>query len=259
MVQLQLGDCLQLMDDIEDKSVDFILCDLPYGVTRNSWDSVIPFDKLWSHYCRIIKDNGAIVLFGQSVFSAKLLLSNEKMYRYSFVWDKCAATGFLNAKKMPLRCHEDILVFYRKPPVYNPQMWEGSQPSHHRCKKSVEQSDEKRIESTYGSYFISQVNLEPLSSTMKYPRSIIAIPKVPVSKVQHPTQKPVELMEWLIKTYTNECDTVLDNCMGSGTTGVACVRTGRNFIGMELNEDYFKLAKERIAAEQNNISTDKLN
>lgn len=178
------------MGNLEDKSVDFILCDLPYGVTQNSWDTLIPFSDLWQNYCRIIKDNGAIVLFGQSKFSAKLLLSNEKMYRYSLVWDKCAVTGFLNSKKMPLRCHEDILVFYKKPPVYNPQMWVGSQPSHSRCKKELlGDADFKKsvAPSTYGSYFIANPSTDILNSTLKYPRSIISIPRVPVSTLDHPT------------------------------------------------------------------------
>ena len=240
-IDLLKGDCLELMKDIPDRSIDMILCDLPYGVTRNKWDSVIPLDDLWGHYKRIIKDNGAIVLFGQGLFTARLMLSNEKMFRYSLIWEKDRPSGFLNAKRMPLRSHEDILVFYKKLPTYNPQFWEGL-PLHGMGTKYKEGGLENN---NYGE-FSSQTNpsANRAGDTMKYPRSVLTFKKEhpPI----HPTQKSLGLVEWLVSTYTNEGEVVLDNCMGSGTTGVACMDTNRNFIGMELDEGYFNIAKERI-------------
>lgn len=235
-VQLHCGDCLELMQNIEDKSIDMILCDLPYGTTKNKWDTIIPFDKLWEQYNRIIKDNGAIVLFAQGMFTAQLMTSQPKSWRYNLIWEKDRPSGFLNAKKMPLRSHEDICVFYKKTPTYNPQMWEGK-PSHGIGKAKGE--DNCKNNNNYGNF--SRVERE---GNLKYPRSILEFqrPHPPI----HPTQKPVELLEWLVKTYSNEGETILDNCMGSGSTGVACVNTNRKFIGIELDENYFNIAKERI-------------
>lgn len=245
MIDLKCGNCLELMKDISNKSIDMILCDLPYGITRNKWDNIIDLDLLWFEYNRIIKDNGAIVLFGQDKFTMKVMLSNIKMHRYNLIWDKCSTTGFLNANRMPLRCHEDIMVFYKKLPTYNPQKFLGNTPSHRRCKKNSDKNF-KKVNNNYGDYFINTYNSETTENNLKYPKSIISIPRVPVSKCIHPTQKPIELLEYLIKTYTNECETVLDNCMGSGSTGVACVNTNRNFIGFEIDENYFNIAKTRI-------------
>ena len=231
--ELMQGDCLELMKEIPDKSIDMILCDLPYGVTaRNKWDCVIPFEKLWEQYARVIKENGAIVLTATQPFTTDLIQSNRKLFKYSLVWSKSQVTGFLNAKKQPLRSHEDILVFYNKQPTYNPKMVKGK-----RVLKSTGGDS-----TNYGKF-----TYKPHYSEWYYPKSIIEIPQKRF-KGGHPTQKPVALLEYLIKTYTNEGELVLDNCMGSGSTGVACVNTNRRFIGMELDETYFNIAKERIYA-----------
>lgn len=232
-VSLYHGDCLELMSQIPDGSVDMVLCDLPYGVLNKGnphaqWDKPLPMDKLWWHWKRVCKRNAAIVLFGQGMFSADLMKSSPKLWRYNLVWDKGRATGFLNANRMPLRYHEDILVFYAAPPVYHPQMEElnGREPNHAQGhgkhnEKNRCYGDVKRINPTY--------------RDKKFPRSIIQIKAVHCGEEQsHATQKPVALLEYLIRTYTNEGDTVLDNCMGSGSTGVACVNTGRDFIGIEI-------------------------
>lgn len=235
---LLCGDCLELMKSIPDKTIDMILCDLPYGVTnRNKWDIVIPFDKLWSEYERIIKDNAAIVLFGTGMFTANLMTSNPTIWRYNLIWEKTQPTGFLNAKKMPLRSHEDICVFYKKQPTYNPQKTYG----HERKVSTAVHKRNSKKSTDYGDY-----NFTSYDSTERYPKSVITFPKDTQKKALHPTQKPVALCEWLINTYTNTGGTVLDNCMGSGSTGVACVNTNRNFIGIELEEEYFKIAEKRI-------------
>ena len=208
-----------------------ILCDLPYGTTKNKWDSVIPLNKLWKSYERIIKDNGAIVLFSQMPFSAELVHSNLKLFKYEWIWQKDNGTGFLNAKKMPLKIHENILVFYKKLPLYNPQMRTGFKP--YKCKQG-------RHSTNYGAYEQGHITE---SNGERYPIDIIKFKK---DSGLHPTQKPVELLEYLIKTYTNENETVLDNCMGSGSTGVACINTNRDFIGYELNEEYFNIAQNRL-------------
>ena len=225
-----------------------ILCDLPYGVLNKSnplakWDCVIPFNELWDCYTRVIKNDGAIVLFGNGMFTADLMQSQRKFWRYNLIWDKVAKTGFLNANRMPLRQHEDICVFYKKLPTYNPQMV-PCEP--HKRNHSKGKMNKPGKNSCYGNY----VEIPTVISDEKYPTSIISISKEHCTgKFFHPTQKPIELLEWLIKTYTNEGDTVLDNCMGSGSTGVACVNTNRKFIGIELDEKYFKIAKERILNE----------
>ena len=231
MIDIKQGDCLELMKDIPDESIDMILCDLPYGTTKNKWDSVIPLNKLWKSYERIIKYNGAIVLFSQMPFSAELVHSNLKLFKYEWIWQKDNGTGFLNAKKMPLKIHENILVFYKKLPLYNPQMRTGFKP--YKCKQG-------RHSTNYGAYEQGHITE---SNGERYPIDIIKFKK---DSGLHPTQKPVELLEYLIKTYTNEGETVLDNCMGSGSTGVACVNTNRNFIGYELDEKYFEIAEKRI-------------
>ena len=220
------------MKNIPDKSIDMILCDLPYGTTHNKWDNVIPMEPLWEQYNRIIKEHGAIVLFSQMPFGASLIMSNPKMFRYEWIWEKNQAVGFLNAKKMPLRKHENILVFYKHLPTYNPQgLIKLDEPIY-------EEGSANRNGKNYG-----VADKSFIRTHTNYPTDIITFSK---DSGYHPTQKPVDLLEYLIKTYTNEGDTVLDNCMGSGSTGVACVNTNRDFIGMELNEEYFKIACGRI-------------
>ena len=233
------GDCLEVMKRMDAKSVDVIVTDLPFGTTQNSWDVIIPFDKLWEQYNRIRKKNTPIVLFGQGMFTAKLMMSNFTMWRYNLIWDKGdRPTGFLNAKRMPLRSHEDILVFYESLPTFNPQMWEGNSPTHSRGSKN------KNLNNNYGK-FESTPTVD--YGNKKFPISILRFPK-PHPPI-HPTQKPVALLEYLIRTYTNENDTVLDSCIGSGTTAVACIRSNRKFIGIEKEEKYFKMANEEIKKE----------
>lgn len=223
------GDCLEEMKNIKDKSIDMVLCDLPYGTTRNKWDSIIPLDELWEQYNRIIKDNGAIVLTAQTPFDKVLGCSNLKMLRYEWIWQKTQGTGHLNAKKMPMKNHENILVFYKKLPTYNPQKTVGTPYTQKSGKAS----------GNYG----SQVQVITENSGERYPLTVQLFKS---NKGLHPTQKPVELFEYLIKTYTNEGDVVLDNCIGSGTTAVAAISTGRNFIGIEQEWEYCEVANQRI-------------
>lgn len=242
--ELYQGDCLEIMKNIKNKSVDMILCDLPYGVTsKNKWDTIIPYEPLWKEYKRIIKDNGAIILFGQDKFTAKTMLSNEKMHRYNLIWNKVLISGFLNAGRMPLREHEDIMVFYKKLPTYNPQFTEGK-PLHGMGEKFKKVKNNNNNYNDFNSCNNPSANRK--GDTRKYPKSILTFPRKPSSKMLHPTEKPVELLEYLIKTYSNENDVILDNCMGSGGTGVACLKTNRNFIGIELDKGYFNIAKDRI-------------
>lgn len=229
------GDCLEVMKDIPDKSINMILCDLPYGTTQNKWDSVIEFKELWESYNRIIKDNGAIVLFSQGVFTAKTILSNDKDFKYKLVWEKSKSTNFLNAKKQPLRKHEDICVFYKKQPIYNPQMTEG-EPYNKGVRKN-------QLTGSYGDFKPVVVK----SEGKRYPTDVIYYKTAETEgEVVHPTQKPVALLEYLIKTYTNENDVVLDNCMGSGSTCVACINTNRRYIGIEKDEQYYEIAVNRV-------------
>ena len=235
-IELYNGDCLEAMKSIPDKSIDMILCDLPYETTRNRWDKMIDLEKLWEQYERIIKDNGAIVLFAQTPFDKVLGVSNLKLLRYEWIWEKTTATGHLNAKKMPMKAHENILVFYKKLPKYNPIKTTGHTPVHSYTKHQDDGSN-------YGK---TKAGISGGGSTERYPRSVQKFKTDKQKEALHPTQKPVELLEYLIKTYTDENELVLDNCMGSGSTGVACVNTNRNFIGMELDNNYFNIAKERI-------------
>lgn len=234
-VDLRQGDCLELMKDIPDGCIDMILCDLPYGVTHSKADVVIPFKPLWKQYERIIKDNGAIVLFGQGIFFADLIDSNRRLFRYDLVWDKVLISGFLNAKRRPLRRHEQIAVFYKKTPTYNPQMVLGA-VNHSKGRPKNNQNN------NYGEYAF----VDSKQDGLKYPTSILRYQKPHPSVALHRTEKPIALLEYLIQTYTNEGETILDNCMGSGSTGVACVNTKRNFIGIELDEHYFDIATQRI-------------
>lgn len=233
MIQLIKGDCLIEMQNIPDKSIDCIICDLPYGTTsQNKWDVIVPFKPLFEQYNRIIKDNGAILLFCQMPFGAHLITENEKFFRYEIIYQKPNAVGFLNANKMPLRAHENILVFYKKLPTFNPQKTEGKP---YKCKSG------NRTSNNYG-IFNGDFHTENASG-YRFPIDIIKFNK---EQGLHPTQKPVPLLEYLIKTYTNEGDTVLDNTMGSGTTGVACKNLNRSFIGIEMDDKYFEIAKNRI-------------
>lgn len=234
-IQLFQGDCLELMKNIPDKSIDMILCDLPYGTTACKWDSVIPFEPLWEQYKRIVKDNGAIVLFSAQPFTTMVVLSNLKGYKHHWIWKKNRGTGFQVAKYRPMMATEDIIAFTAKGERINyyPQMIPLDKP--YFCRNASSSNGTNPLANfSEGGKMVSE----------KYPTNVLEFSKE--SKPQHPTQKPVALLEYLIKTYTNEGDVVLDNCMGSGSTGVACVNTGRKFIGMELDENYFNIAKERI-------------
>lgn len=248
-VTLWHGDCLNLMPYIPNESINLILCDLPYGITANKWDSIIPLDQLWSEYERIIKPNGAIVLFGSGMFTAKMMLSNPKLWRYNLIWQKTTPTGFLNAKRMFLRSHEDIMVFYKKQPTYNPQKTFG----HQRKVSSVQhKSNCNQTENYYTHGFTNY------DSTERYPKSVLTFKTDKQKSALHPTQKPVDLLKYLIMTYTNEGEKVLDNCMGSGSTGVACANTGREFIGIELNENYFNIACKRIEEAEEQLKSTEL-
>lgn len=234
-MHLVLGDCLERMKEIESGTVDMILCDLPYGTTCCSWDAVIPFEPLWAEYERVIKPNGAIALFCAQPFTSVLACSNLKLFRYEWVWEKPNATGFLNAKKQPLRAHESILIFYKSQPTYNPQKTFGHERK--TAKKKLIGSEH------YG----KQLSVKDYDSTERYPRSVQVFSSDKQKQALHPTQKPVALCEYLIRTYTNYGETVMDNTMGSGTTGVACVNTGRKFIGIEKEAEYFELAETRLS------------
>ena len=234
MINLMQGNCLELMRDIPDASVDMILCDLPYGTTACTWDSVIPFDALWSEYGRVAKQNAAIVLTASQPFTTALIGSNLRDFRHCLVWEKTIATNFMLLKKQHAKKHEDIAVFYRRQPTYNPQMVAG------------EPYSDKPRKRTVGVHGDAVTTKKPIANTgTRYPGSVLKFSNGNNGTV-HPTQKPVALMEYLIRTYTNEGDLVLDNCMGSGTTGVACVNTNRSFIGMELDPTYFEVARKRI-------------
>jgi site-specific DNA-methyltransferase (adenine-specific) len=237
-IELWQGDCLELMKNIPDGSVDLVLTDPPYGTTACKWDSVIPFEPMWEQLNRIIKPNGAIVLFSQQPFTTALISSNYKMFRYDWIWDKLQGTGHLNAKKMPMKSHENILVFYRKLPTYNPQLGEGAPYV------STNGSSEKGTSSK--NYGEQKYSVKTINDGKRYPKSVLRFGKNRAEKRIHATQKPVALLEYLVRTYTNEGETVLDFTMGSGSTGVACVNTDRHFIGIELDEGYFNIAKKRI-------------
>ena len=236
-IELYNGDCLELMKSIQEKSVDMILCDLPYGTTACKWDTVIPFEPLWEQYNRVIKNNGAIVLFGSEPFSSYLRMSNIKNYKYDWIWDKVTAKGHLVAKIRPMQETENISVFGNSKITYYPIM-------------ELREKERKDVNVEYSRTEImggkTTKEMEKITRKYRYPKNIIRVSNASQKDKLHPTQKPVALLEYLIKTYTNEGDIVLDNCMGSGSTGVACVNTNRNFIGIELDKDYFNIAKERI-------------
>lgn len=230
MVNIKCGDCIEFMKEMNDKSVDMILTDPPYGTTKNSWDKRVPLDLMWEQFNRVIKPNGAIVIFAQMPYGAELICSNRKMFRYELIWEKTSAAGFLNANRMPLRAHENILVFYKSLPTYNPQFMQGNPYKSMSGARTT----------NYGSY----ARTETINGGTRYPRDVIKMSRD--SNNTHPTQKPVALCEYLIRTYTNEGDTVLDPFMGSGSTGVAAINTGRDFVGIELDKKYYELAKQRL-------------
>ena len=233
MVNLYLGNCLDILGEIGENSVDMVLCDLPYGTTACTWDSIIPLELLWEQYNRVCKESAAMVFTAAQPFTTTLAASNIKNFKYEWVWEKPQGTNPMNAKVMPLKSHENILVFYRKKPTYNPQMWFSTPYSGFS-------SETSKIGEVYGKAK-SKHRDNPEGS--RYPKTIL---KFKQEKGLHPTQKPVELMRYLIRTYSNENDLILDNTMGSGTTGVACVLENRKFIGIEKDETYFKIAQDRI-------------
>ena len=224
---LMQGDCLDAMWLIPNGSVDLILCDLPYGTTQNKWDSVIPFEPLWAHYWRVLKPNGAVVLTAAQPFTSALVMSRPDNFKYQWVWEKSKPTGHLNAKKQPMRKHEDVLVFYREQCTYSPQ--------------GLKETNAIVSRTNRGNY--GECSKTTAQTATGYPHSLL---RYPTENGVPPTQKPAALMEYLVRTYTNEGETVLDNCMGSGTTGVACKNTGRKFIGIERDPEYFRIAQERI-------------
>ena len=233
MINLMKGDCLERMKEIESGSIDMVLTDPPYGTTACKWDSIIPLEPMWEQLKRIIKPNGAIVMTASQPFTSVLVMSNPKMFKYEWIWEKPKATGHLNSKKRPMVAHESVLVFYSKQSEYNPQKVKGEP-----------YGTANRKEYSGGIYAKAGGHREGNLSGMRHPRSVqeFSAPHHPL----HPTQKPVALMEYLIKTYTNEGETVLDFTMGSGTTGVACKNLNRSFIGIEMDDKYFEIAKERI-------------
>lgn len=235
------GDCLKLMQDIPDGSVDLVLCDPPYGTTDCKWDSVLPFDQLWAEYNRLLKPDGAAVLFSAQPFTTQLISSNRKNFRYCWYWVKNQATGFTFAKHQPLRRVEDVCVFYRKRPTYNPQGLREIENPKARRKRRPHREHIYKMSTLLNEYTPRYTN---------YPKNVLQFNS---ERGYHPTQKPVPLLEYLVRTYTNPGDTVLDNCMGSGSTGVAVKRVGgRHFIGIEQNKVYFDIARERIEREANN-------
>lgn len=247
MIKLLHGDCLELMKDIPDKSIDMVLCDLPYGTTACKWDSIIAFELLWTHYNRIIKNNGCIALFGTNLFAYKLALSNEKMYKYEIIWHKSKSGSSFTAKYRPVQKHENILIFGKGKIFYKPQL-EIGEPYY---RKRKENKGDKTNNHKLG--LISES--ETINDGFRYPSTVQFFQQKWRRQDQvHSTQKPVELLEWLIKSYTLEGETVLDNCMGSGSTGVACINTNRNFIGIEKDDKYFGIAKNRIEQAQQDVA-----
>ncbi len=236
-IDLRYGDTIEQMKLIPDKSIDAIICDLPYGTTKCKWDVIIPFDKLWEQYERIIKDNGAIVLFSSQPFTSALVMSNTKLYKYDWYWKKSKPVGFANAKKMPLKDVETISVFYKSLPKYNPQ---GLEKCNRVISNSTKKIKQNNITAINGGAFKTDTFIQEFTN---YPRQII---EIGVEQGLHPTQKPISLMEYFVLTYSNENDTILDNTFGSCTTGIACINTNRNFIGIENNMDYFNISLKRV-------------
>ena len=247
MIKLLQGNCLELMQNIPDNSIDMILSDLPYGFTKFEWDKKLNLDILWHMYERIIKDNGAIVLFAKQPFTSELVLSNKNLFRYELIWEKTRASNNMQVKKQPSAIHENILVFYKKQPIYNDLKFKVDEKYIDK-RKSIN-------DSFYSKGHYQGIMKRKADDGWRHPQSILPFNSV-WRKGMHPTEKPVELCEWLIKSYTNEGNLVLDNCMGSGTTGIACVNTNRSFLGMELNDEYFNIAKERIKQRLEELQND---
>lgn len=237
-IDLMLGDCLERMKDIPDGSVDMILCDLPYGTTQNKWDAVIPFEPLWEIYWRVLKPTGVIALTASQPFTSALVMSQPKHFKHEWIWKKNAGSNFGSVRFQPMKEHESVIIFAKKTPTYNPIMQERSEAGKKAISKPI-RSNTKSSE-TYGEF---KDTVAVMRDELRFPSSVQNFNR---QRGLHPTQKPVSLMEYLVKTYSNEGDTVLDNCMGSGTTGVACKNLNRNFIGIEMDEKYFQIAKERI-------------
>jgi DNA modification methylase len=246
-ITLHRGDCVELMTGLESKSIDMIFCDLPYGTTACKWDSIIPFDALWNQYVRVIKDNGAIVLTASQPFTSALIMSNINLFKYEWIWQKTHPKGHLNAKKQPMRSHESVLIFYKNQPTYNPQKTQG----HSRKVAKTSYVKQHTGDSVYG----KEVRDTNYDSTERYPLSIQVFPNADLTQVLHPTQKPVQLVEYMIRTYSNEGELILDNCSGSGTTGVACINLNRRCILMEKDYNYYNLSIERL---QKHVAQQKL-
>ena len=238
------GDCIEVMPKLESKSIDMILCDLPYGTTTCAWDTIIPFESLWEEYKRLIRDNGAIVLTASQPFTSALVMSNPKMFRYCWIWEKEQGINFLFSKKQPIKVNEEICVFYKEQPIYNPQMMRGNPYISGKgiTGETLKGHAKKTVTVNKGE---------------RYPRTVIKFNRSNPKDQLHPTQKPISLFEYLIKTYTNETDSVLDNCIGSGTTLVAAERLGRNSIGIEINPEYCEIAYKRLLKEVSQIKMDR--
>lgn len=243
-INLFCGDCIEIMQQIPEHSIDAVICDLPYGLTKAHWDKPIPFEPLWGGYERVCKEKAPIILFSEQPFTTDLINSARKLFRYEIIWEKTQKTGFYNANRMPLKGHENILVFYKKLPTYNPQKY-------HVDRKDIGRRRKKQADRCvlYG-HVAAQDYVE---NGTRYPHDVIhfsnwngALFGNNSNATKHPTQKPVPVIEWLIRSYTNQGDTVLDNCMGSGSTGVAAINTGRNFVGIELDKSYYQIAEKRI-------------
>ena len=251
MVRLHKGDCLELMKEIPSCSVDMVLCDLPYGTTGSKWDSVIPSNQLWAEYRRIISDKGVICLFGTEPFATVMRSSALDLYKYDWIWRKTTVTGFAHARNMPLRDYENIMVFSKAPIGHISKLGDGRMPYNPQGLQKCHQVDKAHKTSLimHSGTFANTKETHYVRTETGFPRMVLDFKKNPKDSKYHLNAKPVALLEYLIRTYTNPEDVVLDNCMGSGSTGVACVNTGRNFIGMELDEKYFKIASERITGE----------
>ena len=248
--KITLGNCLEIMPNIKSESIDLILCDLPYGTTACKWDTIIPFEPLWKEYERIIKPNGAIVLTASQPFTSALVMSNTKMFKYELIWEKSNPTGMGQANKRPMKYHENICVFYKSQPTYNPIFEQYADTTKNRFKNNGKVNSSKLQSANYVNEIqgIKRVQDEVKLDRGTYPKSVQKIKGVPNCNGGrlHPTQKPVELMEYLIKTYTNEGETVLDNCIGSGTTAVACANLNRKCIGIEKDKKYYDIAVKRL-------------